>query len=73
MINFYKKHKNTILNLSIKKIYSQLFLNDIKSTGYYAYLKDLIFEFLQSKHPNYKKELFEKRLKSLIKNFVIFY
>lgn len=69
MINFYKKHKNTILNLSLKKIYSHFFLNNAKSTSYFAYLKDLIFEFLQSKYPNYKKELFEKRLNSLIKNY----
>ena len=69
MINYLKRYKNQIINFLIKKAYSYFFLNDFKSTGYYAHLKNLIFEFLQSKYPNYKKELFEKRIKSLILNY----
>ena len=69
MINYLKRYKNQVINFSIKKAYSYFFLNDFKSTGYYAHLKNLIFEFLQSKYPNYKKELFEKRIKSLILNY----
>ena len=68
MINFYRKHKNTILNLSIKKIYSYFFLNDFKKTGYFNHLKDLVFEFLKSKYPDYDKQEFEKRIHSTINN-----
>lgn len=67
MINFFKKHKNTILNLSLKKIYSHFFLNDSKKNGYYDYLKNLVFEFLITKYPNYEKKVFESKLNSLIK------
>lgn len=66
MIRFYKKYKNTILNLSLKKIYSYFFLNDVKTNSYYFYLKNLIFEFLKSKYPNYESGIFEKKLKSLV-------
>ena len=66
MINYLKKNKNKILNLSLKKIYKYFFLNDITPTGYYSYLKGFIFEFLQSKYPSYNKEDFEKKLDELI-------
>ncbi len=66
MIKFYKKYKKTILNLSLKKIYSYFFLNDVKSTSYYYHLKNLIFDFLQSKYPDYNKENFEKKLNKLV-------
>ena len=68
MINFYRKHKNTILNLSLKKIYSHFFLNDLKLTGYYVHLKSLIFKFLKSKYPNYDEEVFERRINTLVKD-----
>jgi hypothetical protein len=67
MINFFKKHKNTILNLSLKKIYSHFFLNDSKKNGYFDYLNNLVFEFLITKYPNYEKKVFENKLNSLIK------
>ena len=66
MIVYFKQYKNQILNLSLKKIYSYFFLNDLKSSGYYSHLRDLIFEFLQSKYPDYKKEIFIKKLDKLI-------
>ncbi|WP_023648664.1 hypothetical protein [Candidatus Pelagibacter ubique] len=66
MINYLKKNKEKILNLSLKKIYRHFFLNNITPTGYYSYLKDLIFEFLQSKYPSYKKEDFEEKIDKLI-------
>lgn len=68
MINFYKKHKNTILNLSIKKIYLHFFLKKYKESGYYNYLKNLVFEFLITKFPKYDKKVFENKLNSLIDN-----
>ncbi len=68
MLQYYRKNKNKILNLSLKKIYSYFFLNDIKPTGYYVYLKNLVFEFLQFKYPDYNKENFEKKLTLLIKS-----
>ena len=66
MFQFYKKNKNRILNLSLKKIYSYFFLNDLKKNSYYSYLRNLIFEFLKSKYSNYKKEIFEKKLDAVI-------
>tara|TARA_B100000767_G_C19738739_1_gene525130 strand:+ start:588 stop:1445 length:858 start_codon:yes stop_codon:yes gene_type:complete len=66
MLNYFKKNKNKILNLSLKKIYRHFFLNDKKFTSYYSYLKGFIFEFLQAKYPHYKKEDFEKKLDKLI-------
>ena len=66
MFEYLKKNKNKILNLSLKKIYSHFFLNEVKSNSYYAYLKNLVFEFLKSKYPNYQKEIFEKKLDKLI-------
>ena len=68
MISFYRKHKNTILNLSLKKIYSHFFLNDLKTTSYYVHLKSLIFEFLRSKYSNYDEKVFDRKLNSLIKD-----
>tara|TARA_Y100000768_G_scaffold2954_1_gene2169 strand:+ start:214 stop:1068 length:855 start_codon:yes stop_codon:yes gene_type:complete len=66
MLKYLKKNKNKILNLSLKKIYSHFFLNEVKSNSYYAYLKNLVFEFLKSKYPNYQKETFEKKLDGII-------
>lgn len=60
------KYKNIILNLSLKKIYSHFFLNDTKENSYYTYIKDSVYEFLLSKYPNYRKEDYEKKLKSLV-------
>ena len=68
MFQYYRKNKNRILNLSLKKIYSHFFLNDIKSNSYYAYLKKQVFKFLQSKYPNYQIENFEKHLERVITN-----
>ena len=68
MINFYKKYKHTVLNLSLKKIYSSIFLKDIKPTSYYRYLKDLVFKFLQSKYPDYSKEIFDNKFDYLLSN-----
>ena len=66
MFNYYKKYKTHILNLSLKKIYRHFFLNDLKPTGYYSYIKNEIFEFLKSKYPDYEKEVFDKKLNELI-------
>ena len=66
MIKYYKKYKNQILNLSLKKIYSHFFLNDLKPSGYYFYIKNQVFEFLQSKYPDYNKNVFDKRLDEVI-------
>ena len=66
MFQYYKKNKKKILNLSLKKIYSHFFLNEVKSNSYYAHLKNLVFEFLKSKYPNYQKETFEKNLDGII-------
>lgn len=60
------KYKNIILNLSLKKIYSHFFLNDTKKSSYYNYIKDLVYEFLLNKYPNYNKVEFEKKLNSLV-------
>lgn len=68
MINFYKKHKSTIINLSIKKIYLHFFLRKYKKSGYYNYLKNLVFEFLITKFPKYDKKIFESKINSLIDN-----
>ena len=68
MFQFYRKNKNKILNLSLKKIYSHFFLNDLQSTGYYFYLKTLVFDFLKSKYPDYSKELFEKKITHISSN-----
>ena len=68
MINLYKKYKNQILNLSLKKIYSHFFLNDFKKTGYYDHIKNLVFDFLISRYPDYNKESFEKKINFLIGN-----
>lgn len=66
MKNFFKKYKSTILNLSLKKIYTHLFLKDKKKNSYFHYLKNLVFEFLITKYPEYNKELFENRINLLI-------
>tara|TARA_B100000902_G_scaffold330705_1_gene327793 strand:- start:1018 stop:1872 length:855 start_codon:yes stop_codon:yes gene_type:complete len=66
MLKYYQRYKNTILNLSLKKIYSHFFLRDIKPTGYYSYLKDLVFKFLQSKYPNYNQSVFNKNFDNLL-------
>ena len=66
MLKYLKQNKDKILNLSIKKIYSYFFLNEIKSNSYYSYLKSIVFEFLKTKYPNYQKETFEKKLDSVI-------
>ena len=54
------------INLSLKKIYQHFFLNDKKKNSYYNHLKDLYFEFLLSKFPNYNKDDYDKRLSRLI-------
>lgn len=69
MLKYYKKYKNQIINLSLKKIYQNFFLNDLKPTGYYFYLKNLVFEFLQSKYPDYEKDVFDKKIDEVI-NYV---
>lgn len=66
MINYLRKNKNKILNLSLKKIYSHFFLKDLKPTGYYSYIKHLVFEFLHNKYPNYDKNIFDKRLDDIV-------
>ena len=68
MLTYYQRYKNTILNLSLKKIYSHFFLNNIKSEGYYSYLKDLVFKFLQTKYPNYDQSVFDKKFDNLLSN-----
>lgn len=63
-----RKYKDLIINLSLKKIYKHFFLNDLKKDGYYSHLKDLYFEFLLSKYPEYNKSDYEKKLNKLISN-----
>lgn len=69
MLRYYQRYKHTILNLSLKKIYSHFFLHNIKSEGYYSYLKDLVFKFLQTKYPNYDQSVFDKKFDNLLSNF----
>ena len=66
MLNYYKKFKVQILNLSLKKIYTHFFLKDLKPTGYYSYIKNVVFEFLKSKYPDYEKQVFDKKLDEVI-------
>ena len=66
MFNLFKKNKEKILNLSLKKIYRYFFLSDFKPESYYAYIKNLVIEFITFKYPNSKKEKLEEILNSLI-------
>jgi hypothetical protein len=68
LLNYFKKNKNSILNFSLKKIYSYLFLNDFKKVGYFNHIMNLCYEFILSKYPNLKKDKFEKNLIYIIKN-----
>jgi hypothetical protein len=66
VLRFFRKNKNFILNLSLKKIYAYFFLNDFKKIGYFNFLKDLCYDFFSSKYPFLKKDRFEKNLIHLI-------
>ena len=66
MISYYRKHKNKILNLSLKKIYSYFFLNNIKKDSYYYYLKNLLYQFFVFKNPNLNNQNFINDLDSLV-------
>tara|TARA_Y100000591_G_C21703188_1_gene629367 strand:+ start:121 stop:972 length:852 start_codon:yes stop_codon:yes gene_type:complete len=67
MINFYKNNRKRVLKF-LKKIYFNIFLKDISKEGYYNHLKNLVFEFLITKYPDYKKEIFEKKIDYIINN-----
>ena len=69
MIKFYRIHKNTILNLSLKKIYSYFFLKNIKQDSYYYHVKNLMHQFINFQNPNYRNENFGKVLDSLVINY----
>ena len=60
------RFKNKLLNLSLKKIYAQLFINNFKKDSYFNFLKNLYYEFLSTKHPQLEKKNFEKTLHNLI-------
>lgn len=62
----FRKYKNTILEMSLKKIYQKFFLNDYKNTGYYFYLKELYFSFLKTKYPNHEYQEFNENVNLLI-------
>jgi hypothetical protein len=61
-----RKYKNIILDLSLKKIYQKFFLNDIKNTGYFYYLKNLYFLFLKKKFPELEQISFDKNINLLL-------
>ena len=65
-MKLWSKYKNSILNLSLKKIYSKFFLNDFKKNGYFSYLKELYFDFLSNKFSQLDKNKFDKKLTKLI-------
>ena len=60
------KYKNFILDLSLKKIYQKFFLNDIKQSSYFVFLKDLYYKFLKEKYPNLNFIEFENNLNILL-------
>ena len=61
-----RRYKHLILNLSLKKIYSYLFLDDYKKSGYFNYLKEYYFKFLLSKFPKLQKTKFEENITHLL-------
>ena len=62
----FRKYKNIILEISLKKIYQKFFLNDYKNTGYYFYLKKLYFNFLKTKYPRFDYSEFDKNINLLL-------
>ena len=68
MINYFGKYKNKILNLSLKKIYSYFFLNNIKKDSYYYYLKNLLFQFFVFKNSDLSNKKFFNDLDFLVVN-----
>lgn len=66
MINFYSKNKQKILNLSLKKIYNYFFLSDLKSDGYFAYIKNQVIEYISFNYPHSDKNKIEKIFNTMI-------
>lgn len=62
MFDFYKINKDKILNLSLKKIYTYLFLSDLKADGYFAYIKNQVVEFILFNYPDSNKIEIDKKL-----------
>ena len=68
-LKYFRKNKNFILNLSLKKIYEYFFLNDFKKKGYFNFLKNLSYEFFLSKYPFLEKDRYERNLIHLMNHY----